>query len=120
MDQINSKQEKVKSSIFFYPKGQLNLWSVVKSGNISNSSKLSIISLLGKKIYVCFLLHLKKNIRVGRSLLFYLHVFIFYFIFHFPDFTKKHNRCAVCTKYITKRCLFFGAIYLQHRMHVLL
>ena len=55
------------------------------------------------------------KIRVGRSLL-----FIF---FIFPDFTKKHNRCVVCTNYITKRCLF-GAIYLQytvkafHRMNL--
>ena len=41
MDQINSKREKVKTSFF-----QLTLWSVVKSGNISNSSKLSCLSLL--------------------------------------------------------------------------
>ena len=38
---------------------------------------------------MCFLLHLQKN-RVGRSLF----IFIF-FIFIFPDFTKKHNRCVV-------------------------
>ena len=55
---------------------------------------------------VCFLLPLKKTkkkTRVGRSLLI---VFIYLFIFIiFPDFTKIHNRCVVCTKYITKRGL---------------
>ena len=53
--------------------------------------------------------NLKKN-RVGRSLL---------FLFFFPVFTKKHNKCVVCMKYIRKRGLF-GAIYLQYRMDVLL
>ena len=47
----------------------------------------------------------KKN-RVGRSLLIF-----FSFVFHFPDFTKKHNRCVVCTKYITKRGLFLGYLF---------
>ena len=44
-DQINSKREKVNHR-FLDPKAQLTLWSVVKSGNISNSSKLSSMSLL--------------------------------------------------------------------------
>ena len=56
----------------------------------------------------------KKN-RVGRSLFF----FFFFFFFYFPDFTKKHNKCVICMKYITKRDLFW-AIYLQYRMDVLL
>ena len=46
-----------------------------------------------------------NKIRVGRSL---LNFFIFYFIF-FPDFTKKRNRCVVCTKYITKS--FFWGLF---------
>ena len=33
-----------------------------------------------------------------------------FFFFFFPDFTKKHNKSVVCTKYITKR--FFGGGYL--------
>ena len=46
----------------------------------------------------------KKKIRVGRSLLIF---FFFKFLFFiFPDFTKKHNKCVVCMKYITKRGLF--------------
>ena len=55
-----------------------------------------------------------KN-RVGRSLL----LFFFIIFFIFPDFTKKHNKCVVCMKYIMKRGLF-GAINLQYRMDVLL
>ena len=31
-------------------------------------------------------------------------IFFLSFIFIFPDFIKKHNRCVVCTK----RCLFWG------------
>ena len=57
----------------------------------------------------------KEKIRVGRSLLIF---FLFYF-FIFPDFTQKHNKCVVCTKYVTKRGLF-RAIHLQYRMNVLL
>ena len=41
-------------------------------------------------------------IRVGRSIF----ILIFFLFFIFPDFTKKHNKCIVCTKYITKRGLF--------------
>ena len=51
---------------------------------------------------MCFLLQLQKH-RVGRSL--------FYF---FLDFTKKHNRCVVCTKYITKRGLFEHLLTIQN------
>ena len=83
MDQINSKQEKVKSSIILDPKGQLNLWSVVKSGNISNSSKLSSMSLLGQEICVFPVTSKKKN-RVGRSLLFYFFLIIFSFSLILP------------------------------------
>ena len=42
MEQINSKQEEVETS-FLDPKGQLTQWCVVKSGNISNTSKLSFM-----------------------------------------------------------------------------
>ena len=28
------------------------------------------------------------------------------FNFNFSDFNKKHNRCAVCPKYVMKRGLF--------------
>ena len=37
MDQMNSKQEKVVTSIFLDAQGQLTLWSVVGSGRLSNS-----------------------------------------------------------------------------------
>ena len=39
MDQINSKQEKEAKFEFLDAEGQLTLWSVVGSGQISNSSK---------------------------------------------------------------------------------
>ena len=68
-----------------------------------------------KEKNMCVSCYISKEIRVGRSLLIFL--FLYFFIFHY--FTKKHNKCVVCTKYITKRGLF-GAIYLQYRMHVLL
>ena len=86
----------------------------IPMGQLGNKGMVS--SLGQKKKYVCFLLHLKKN-RVGRSLLiFYFFLFLF---FIFPDFSKKHNKCVVCMKHITKRGLFW-AIYLQYRMDVLL
>ena len=62
-------------------------------GQVGNNAN---IGRLGKKKNMCVSCYISKQIRVGRSLL----------IFFFPDFTKKHNRCVVCTKYITKRGLF--------------
>ena len=53
-----------------------------------------------KRKNMCVSCYISKKIRVGRSLL------IFFF---FPNFTKKHNKCVVFMKYITKRGLF-GAI----------
>ena len=59
-----------------------------------------------KTKHVCFLLHLQKN-KVGRSLL-----LLFFIIF--PDFTKKHNICVVCTMYITKRALLGYLLKIQN------
>ena len=56
---------------------------------------------------MCVSCYISKKIRVGRSLLIFF-FFFFFFFFIFPDFTKKHNRCVVCTKYITKSGLFLG------------
>ena len=57
------------------------------------------ISLI-RQTNMCVPGYISKTIRVGRLLF-------------SPDFTKKHTRCVVCTKYITKRGLmiefhFFG------------
>ena len=34
--------------------------------------------------------------------------------FIYPDFTKKHNKCVVCTKYITKRGLLGYLLTIQN------
>ena len=70
-----------------------------------------------KRKNMCVSCYISKKIRVGRSLLIFFYFKFLFFIF--PNFTKKHNKCVVCMKYITKRGLF-GAIYLQYRMDVLL
>ena len=57
------------------------------------------------ELNMCVSCYISKKIRVGRSLLIF---FLLLFFFIFPDFTKKHNRCVACTKYITKRGLFLG------------
>ena len=56
-----------------------------------------------KRKNMCVSCYISKQIRVGRSLLI---IFFFIFFFIFPDFTKKHDRCVVCTKCITKRVSF--------------
>ena len=66
---------------------------------------------------MCVSCYISKKIRVGRSLLIFFYFKFLFFIF--PNSTKKHNKCVVFMKYITKRGLF-GAIYLQYRMDVLL
>ena len=52
---------------------------------------------------MCVSGYISKKIRVGRSLLIF-----FFFFFISPDFTKKHNKCVVCMKYITKSGSFGG------------
>ena len=70
-----------------------------------------------KRKNMCVSCYIAKKIRVGRSLLIFFYFKFLFFIF--PNFTKKHNKCVVCMKYITKRGLFW-AIYLQYRIDVLL
>ena len=55
---------------------------------------------------MCVSCYISKKIRVGRSLLIFFYFKFLFFIF--PNFTKKHNKCVVCMKYITKRGLFLG------------
>ena len=58
--------------------------------------------ILRPKEKMCVSCYISKKKRVGRSL------FIFFYFFFFPDFTKKHNKCVVCMKYITKKGPFWG------------
>ena len=64
---------------------------------------LELYTLRPKK-NMCVSCYILKKIRVGRSLLIFFYFKFLFFIF--PDFTKKHNKCVVCMKYITKRGLF--------------
>ena len=57
-----------------------------------------------KRKNMCVSCYISKKIRVGRSLLIFFYFKFLFFIF--PNFTKKHNKCVVCMKYITKIGLF--------------
>ena len=74
---------------------------------LSFSNKQPLVN-RAKRKNMCVSCYISKKNRVGRSLLIFFYFKFLFFIF--PNFTKKHNKCAVFMKYITKRGLF-GAIY---------